>query len=439
MKLNKFFRLVIVMCSLFLSTGATWYVTIQSAVKPDSAGAIPIGDSTSAKVSTSVISESLKKPVATFAPFLDIIPTSDGTELLININPSNQLGGVIHANIYDAINTGPSGLKGSYTMPFSETTQAYSTQTSGLALSPNTNEDGQIGITTTLGLDTGTTNFQRNFVPASSPQTINSADGKFELKLINTNTISFDTYILVVPSFAPPGQPPRGQSLLGSPYSVRASGGLVATDTPMGLSLFYNELLPDNVDPHTLAISAWDAFNGQWDDLGGTLFTFPSKYISVATSRFSTYGLFATTTWRDKFDEETGLTSQDNIIIVGGGLPGQRRLELENTPGSGRAVSQPITPTTTIDSWGSLIFSATVNPPTTTLTVDVLSFDGTEVLTNVTSGTDLGNLVDKTQYPSLKLRVNMASSVATETPTLNHWQLSWQAEKYKIYMPLILK
>jgi hypothetical protein len=111
---------------------------------------------------------------------------------------------------------------------------------------------------------------------------------------------------------------------------------------------------------------------------------------------------------------------------------------LASTPGNGFIVSKLITPTTTFVNWNNLIFSHAADPPTTTLTVDVLNSVGQVVLADVTSGDDL-SVLDPTQYPSLKLRANMASTAAGQTPTLASWQLAWQIEEHKVYLPVVMK
>ena len=206
----------------------------------------------------------------------------------------------------------------------------------------------------------------------------------------------------------------------------------------MSLRLSYNETTLASADPHTLSIFAWDAFNKRWDELGGTLFT-TQQFVSVATSRFTTYALMATTTWRDEFYDFDGLNFPEEVSGVTLGVQGEgRALVLLSTAIEGVAVSLPITPTTDFINWGGLTFSHTVDPPTTTLTVDVLTLTGTEVLTGVASGVDLTDL-DAEGYPALKLRANLSSTVMGLTPALNWWRLAWEVEEYWVYLPVVLR
>jgi hypothetical protein len=368
------------------------------------------------------------------APFLNVVPSTDGTSLFISASGTGQLGGTVSANV----SIGGGSRKG-HTMTYSDTIQGYVTTQIDpvIGLTPNQNESGDMSITTTLGLASELVQFNRAYIPASTTQDINSIDGNLQLAVVNTDTIDFDTYVVVVPSYGPPGPPPQGHRFVGSVYSARAAGTRLTSDKPMILELAYSNLTLAEADPHTLAIFFWDAFNEQWIDRGGTLFP-AQKFVSIATSDFATYALMATPTWRDGFDELSGLdlTQLNNITL--GGTPGNRTLILLNSPGSGSAVSQPITPTNAITGWDSLIFTSTVTSPNTTLTVDVLSIDGAEVLTNVASGASLA-AIDPAQYPSLRLRVNMASTAAGQTPVLDEWQLNWQGAEYKTYLPVVLK
>jgi hypothetical protein len=369
-------------------------------------------------------------PVSPFAPVLDIVPLQDGTGLFISAGGVGELDETVFANI----GVGPGHQKGGWTMTYSDTVQAYVTTAAGFT--PTVGASGSINITTTGGLDTGGVDFNRAYVPASTVQTIRSIDGNLELELADTDVITFNTYVAVVPSYAPPGPAPVGHRFVGSPYSVRAAGALVETDASMSLRLFYNDATLAGADPHTLAIFRWDAANKHWDNWEGTPF-FTHRRLSVPTRLFNTYTLMATPAWHDSFYDLSGMDpSQFGNVTWSGGQ--ENRLLLASTPGTGSAVSKPITPTTAFVHWGSLTFARTADPPTTTLTVDVLSLDGSAVLTDVISGAELSSL-DATSYPALKLRANLSSTVAGETPTLDTWRLAWEVKEYEVYLPCIVR
>ena len=431
---------ILFLASFMLLLGAAWYSNAKLESMPAEApsSAQNLADSGPAADYVALPpSDARQVPVAqsgSFAPFLHIVPSQDGREIYVKASGGGELGGTLFANV----GIGPGHDQGSYTMTFSDTNETYIATAPGFTAEMD--DYAPLSITTTLGLDTGSVEFNRDYVEASTPRTITSRDGNMELELVNTDTITFDTYVAVVPSYGLPGPLPKGHRPVGSIYSVRAAGALSETDRPMSLRLYYNDTILAGADPHTLAIFAWDAHYERWENLEGTLHTTPQQYLSVATSRFTTYALVATTTWRDEFFDLSGLdfTQLDNVTW--GGTPGNRTLILASTPGSGGAVSQLITPTPTIaiSGWGMLAFTGTSDPPTTTLSVDILSADGTELLTDVASGTDLADLIDPAQYSSLRLRANMTSTAVEETPALERWELSWWAERHKIYLPLVL-
>lgn len=227
---------------------------------------------------------------STLAPVLSVVPSEDGTELYIGASGIDPIGGTIFVNI----GIGPGHDKGSWTMTYSNTAQAYIATAAGFT--SGTGASGPLSITTTLGLDTGTVDFYRAYVPSSTIGTIDSMDGYLQLTIVSTDTFTDDTYILVVPSYSPPGPLPDGYRLVGSAYSARASGALLVANKPMLLRIYYNDILLAGADPHTLSIFAWDASAYRWENLGGQLF-YTARHLSVATSRFTTYALM-TTTWR---------------------------------------------------------------------------------------------------------------------------------------------
>ena len=430
----------VMLASLIFSIGITWYcsakpdstpVNVRTCTIPNQATSQPPASQMAMgavdEARTSVASN------ANLAPFLDIVPLHDGTGLFIKARSTDELEGEVFANI----GIGPGHNKGSYTMPYSETHQAYVTTAPGFF--PGKLASGPINITTTLGLDSGPAEFSRAYVPSPPlTKTISIFVQDLELSLVSTDTLDHESYIVAVRSYAPPGLPPCGHHLVGSAYSVRASGALTATNRPMSLHLYYYPTTLAGADPHTVAIFAWDAYHGHWNDLGGTLFS-AQQYVSMVTRRFNTYALMATPTWRDEFDDLSGLDFAQFHNVTWGGTPEDRTLVLVSTAPSGSAVSLPITPTTEFADWGSLAFTYTVDPPTTTLTVDVLSLDNSAVLTDVASGTNLGDLVDPAQYPCLRLRVNMSSTAAGETPALHAWQVAWRVEEHQVYLPVVLK
>ncbi|RIK38366.1 MAG: hypothetical protein DCC55_21350 [Chloroflexi bacterium] len=187
---------------------------------------------------------------AGFAPFLNVVPSQDGSGLLVSAGGVGQLPGEVFANV----GIGPTGRKGGWTMTYSDTVEAYVANVVGF--SPTLSEEGSINITTTTGLQTSDVSFLRAYVQASleRPFDIDSADGNLRLTIANTDTFATEVYVAVAPSYGPPGPLPAGYRPVTSFYSVRASGAIAQVERPMLLRLFYNQTTLAGADQRTLRI-----------------------------------------------------------------------------------------------------------------------------------------------------------------------------------------
>jgi len=110
-------------------------------------------------------------------------------------------------------------------------------------------------------------------------------------------------------------------------------------------------------------------------------------------------------TWQGVFSDVDGLDPNGahlDISLVDG-VPGLARLD---TPISDSATSLPIIPPSDIVQWGTITFTAGMNAPTTTLTVDVLNLENALILSNVASGDNLAELGLAPTQP-IRLRVTM--------------------------------
>jgi hypothetical protein len=233
--------------------------------------------------------QALLTSTSTFSPFLHIVPGQDGTELYISAGNVGELGGTVFANI----GIGPGHDRGGYTMTYSDTDQSYVVTVAGFT--SQVDDYGPLWITTTLGLATEEVDFYRAYVQASTSEAdgIWSLDGGLQLSWLSTDTITHETYIAIVRSYAPPSPAPLGHRLVGSAYSVRAAGALVETNKPMFLRLYYDETTLAGANPHSLAIFAWHDEYKRWDKLGGTVCS-GDPCVWVNTSRFTTYALMTT-------------------------------------------------------------------------------------------------------------------------------------------------
>jgi len=411
-------KLVISLCLLVL---LSWHSTMELESAPVVHSQLrPVGLMASSTGSASSL-----------APVLNVVPSEDGTQLYISAGGVGELGGTVFVNV----GIGPGHDKHSYTMTYSDTLTAYVATASGFA--PRVSVYGPLNITTTLGLDSGPVDYHRAYLPASTIQTVSSVDGNLELSLVSTDTVPFEAYVAVVPSYAPPGPLPPGHRLVGCAYSTHASGALVVTDRPMNLRLHYNPEFLAGADSHTLGIFAWNVSQQRWEQIESRLF-YEQRYLSAPVSHFASYALLATPAWQDEFDGFDGLDFPEEVNnVTVGGTPMTRTLVLVETPGTGMAVSRPITPTAGA-AWDLLTFAGVAHPPTTTLVVDVLDPDGEVLLADVTTGLSLSG-IDPRQVPALRLRARLSSTVSGETPALDWWRVQWKNRGYRIHLPLVCK
>jgi hypothetical protein len=299
-----------------------------------------------------------------------------------------------------------------------------STTEGTLALSAEIDEDET--------LDTGYVPFRRFYVPTTSAAPIVATDNNLEM-LLSDHSLEVDAYVLVMSSNTSPGPTPLGHRLVGQPYSVRASGAIVTSTRPMLLKLFYTDTALGDVDAHTLSVMQWDPVAQGWDDLGGNLDDAIEHSVSTTTGRFTVYALMSTPCWRDVFNDFTGLSDWEGVTVF---LP-DGELMLNGLGYTGTATTRTITPTVSIENWGHIIFTGTV-PDGTSLTIDVLGVDGTPLLSDVTSGTNLAS-IDPVIYPSLRLRATFSTDDLANSASLDEWKVCWQPRTWEIYLPIVLK
>jgi len=93
----------------------------------------------------------------------------------------------------------------------------------------------------------------------------------------------------------------------------------------------------------------------------------------------------------------------------------------------GQTTTYIIAPTG-IRRWGILQYSRDISMSGTSLQIDVLDSSGTELLTNVPSGTDLHLAgIDAAVYPAIRIRATLTTSNTAYSPKLLDWTLTYQA------------
>jgi hypothetical protein len=363
------------------------------------------------------------------APTIHAVPSGDGESLYIAAGRLGQLAIPVYAHVTVL---GPTSYERSHTMTYDPAEGEYSHTFEGVFSAAMTVE-GSIDITTTITPTLGSSSYVRYYVSGTSPVDLHSTDGQVNLH-ISAGGVPTDTYVIIMPTNAPPGDPPPGHRLIGQAYAIRASGALTESLQPMALQIGYETTWLAGADPHTMSLFAWDGGRQQWLDLGGTPL-FEWYYLSQTVRRFTTYALMATTTWRDTFDDISGLSERRDVRLAYGG-----KLELASGASSGWAVSVPITPTGDFSAWDQLSYGAVITGGTA-LTVSVLDGrTGEELLLDAADGASLA-VIDPVAHPSLRLQVTLSADTPGETPSLEEWAISWlpTMARWRIYLPLLIK
>ncbi len=351
------------------------------------------------------------------------IPGSDGASLYVAAGGMGQLATDVYASVSSTSH------ERSHTLAYSPTTGEYAHTFEGM-FTPGIWDGGNITISTTVTASLGSSAYVRYYVPGMDPVNLPSNDNQLNLYL-NPGSLAPESYVVIMPTAALPGDPPPGHRLISQAYSLRASGAVTESLAPMLLTMRYAPALLGAADPHTLAIFFWDAGLGQWQDIESIpLSSEPAHTQSV--NRFGIYALMTGATWRDPLLDYLGLAEWQNVRLAYGG-----RLALRSGYAEGDAVSVPITPPTPFAAWGQLRYSAEITAGAA-LTVDVLAADGTLLLADLPDGADLARLAPAAQ-PSLRLRARLRTQQSGVTPYLDGWAVSWRsaAQEHKRYLPLL--
>ncbi len=255
---------------------------------------------------------------------------------------------------------------------------------------------------------------------------------------LNAGSESDDLFIVVMDANGLPKALPPEIKRVGRPYSFAASGSVFQSDNSMLLNLYFNSNALDEVNPLTLRIYEWKAATESWIVHDNQKLLAPiagSQRVNQATHSFTTYVLVSRQKWYDDFTSSIGLDADTNDNIER--ISAVSLLRIANTTlQEGSLTSKPYTPTLPLKSWKRLSYTANV-PPSTGLTVNVLSQAGAVLIDKASPGQSLADL-DPTLYPSLKLRVEMTTTTAT-SPELFDWSLLAEPERYEIYLPLVIK
>ena len=360
-------------------------------------------------------------------PAIHTIPSADGTAIFMKGERLQGFSTPLYANF------GPTSYERSHTgqMDGDNETGIYFYT----FVDADTSRTPWVSVTTTWGttetVTLGKSDLAFHYVSGEDFRAYPSRDNNLQLD-VPAGALS-DTYIIIMDTVAPPGDPPPGHRLLNKAYSIRASGAITQSQAPMALYLSYEQSALGDTDTHTFSILFWDQHLREWQDTESEPFGDQPRHVKTIR-RFGTYGLMAGTTWSDPFQDYSGLAERQNVRLAYGG-----RLALRSGYDEGFAVSVPITPTGAFAGWGQLHYTAEITAGTA-LTVDVLAADGTLLLASLPNGASLAS-IDPAAHPSLRLRANLSTQQAGVTPYLDSWAINWTPEAppspQRIYLPLL--
>ena len=344
------------------------------------------------------------------SPHIYVIPAANGTDVQVFAGHLSQVTTPITARLYGGTSHEP-GHSG-----YDPNTGEYDFGFVSVCQPTQDSDTMRVDISTTAsGKDSillGASYFRRYYVPGTARRVLASHDTRARLTVM-PEALPSNTYMVMLDTAAPPGEPPAGHTPLGSTYAIRPSGVISQSQAPLLLDLDYQSA-PPGIDLHTLGLFAWNPNLTQWYALDSHVV---SPTVQASIRRFETYSVFIGPTWRDTFWDGTGLDLLDNVT-----REIQGRLRLADTATSGRALSIPIARAENSGRWKTVHFSGTT-PPGTTLAVDVLAEDGSILLEDLVDGASLAT-IDPAVHPRLRLALRLASQQVGLTPRLDAWSIS---------------
>lgn len=362
-------------------------------------------------------------------PYVDVVPALDGAELLVRLIGEGEIGETTFAEVV----IGPTGHMLSWTDTMTD--DLVTAVVPGVP--PQTNITGVVEITTTLYPAVQAVKFYRAYVPTPNQQTFRSVDDRVEVQLVSTDTLTSDSYIVLMPTFGLPAALPANYCLVNGAYTMRAAGQQAVANRPFNLRFYADTFVFDEVPRHMLAILQWEEATQAWRSFAGNYLR-GQGYLSLASAEFTTYALVVAPRWFDDFADESGLrfpVETSNITL--GGTPANRTLQLAALADTGFATSQLITPTVANADWSTVTYSAT-GVTSATMRIDLLAADGTVVRSDLQNGEYLADL-DHAALPSLKLRAYFTATTNGDSPRLDWWSLAWEEREHSLYLPVILR
>lgn len=369
---------------------------------------------------------------------LHVIPSSDGTGITVAAGRIGNLTTPIHSTLqvggtsyepghtsYEPGHTGSDPEDGHWIFTFEGVAARFTSPAMTVVVTTT-------GTTGSLTL--GSSAFERRYVPGDTVTEVTSLDNNVWLR-IPGGTLTSESYVVIMDTYAPPGDPPRGHRFISQAYSLRPSGGQEQTARDMSLCISYVPDLLGQDPPQTLSIFRWDSEASQWLDIESEPLGEQAMHCQ-SIRQFGTYALMIGTRWRDSFQDFSGLAEMQNVDVGYGG-----RLILLDESAPGTAISHPIAPAGNLGAWGRITYTSEITNGTT-IRISVLDGrTGETLLWDVLSGADL-SVINPLAHPTIQLRADLRAQQPGQTPYLDAWGVSWTpptAPTCRLYLPLVMR
>ena len=178
------------------------------------------------------------------------VPSADGQSIVVL---AGRLG-TITTPISASLKLGPTSHEPSHT-DYDPTNDQYAFRFEGIAM-PYQSTAMAIALTTNGAgdpVDLGATSFTREYLDGRQVDELVSPDNRVTVR-VPASAATASNYWVLMNTLTPPADPPAGYRFLGSSYSLWGSGFITGTQASMLLTMYYDPLALDGVDPALVAL-----------------------------------------------------------------------------------------------------------------------------------------------------------------------------------------
>lgn len=223
-------------------------------------------------------------------PLVTSIPDSNGTSMIYHValdRADLELTAELH------------GIQPTVTksIPYSEVEGLHVVSFDGLPARTNL-IDLELSIspslTDTLVSGIGIGN-HRSWTDGTVDLEITSPDGNLEVNAASDHLTS-ERYVALNPTYALPGPPPAGMTVVSGPYSIQGSAAETGWGQPMALTFNYHSHASGDMPKSSLQPYYWSAGEEQWQPITTTMSYAGRQQVSASSKLYGIYALMGTPT-----------------------------------------------------------------------------------------------------------------------------------------------